>query len=145
VALTLIVALLAQGCILERKTILDVYRPVFEVGEDQTQLVSVLSFGFSYCIPPGSLGLDVKFDEFDANLTQLAVLAAVYSATNTLLFSQLFPLTGKNGKFKGGFTLGFSSLFCIDPGSRLEWSVTPIGGAILAGASMTSKLRYQAE
>jgi hypothetical protein len=136
VVVAVIAALLSQGCVLEKKTITDVYTFVTGVDEDERYLVSAISFGSSYCIPPGLVSLLVKPDPIDPFITGLLVEAVV---AGLVLESFLLPRTGKT--FKGKFSVGEH---CIAAGQALEWYVTPLGGAIAINAALLSKLKYQA-
>jgi hypothetical protein len=141
VVLAVVAGLLSQGCILEKKMITDVYTAVSDVDENETRLVNTLSFGTSYCIPPGELDLQVKLKFAQAALlTGLLIQATLVESAGSTTWD--FLLAGKNGKFKGAFA---TSSLCVDPGDELQWFVTPFGIGIPLGAVMSSKLKYQAD
>jgi hypothetical protein len=136
-----IMALLTQGCILEKKVITDIYTPVFPIGADTPVLVNTMSFGFSYCIPPGDLKFLVKPNPVDDQLTALLIQAVIVSAVNPLILD--FPLQRKGKAFKGIFPL--TSEVCVDPGDTLQWWVTAVGAGIAFDTKLITKLTYLAE
>jgi hypothetical protein len=134
-----LVALLAQGCILEKKSIIDVYEAIIGVPQGTTALISRMDFGMQYCIQPGTVIIDVKLKP-NTTASSLLITAAVVPliGSNTVFSFDLQP-TGK--KYKGDESIGS---LCLNPGDRIEWRVTPIGGDIPDFAEMKSKLKYKA-
>lgn len=142
-ALAIVARLLSQACVLEKKTTIDAYTTVHGVPEGGEMVVSKMRFGDAhYCIPRGRASLNVKLKQWEATMTALLV-TAIY--TSPLLSDPLvkqFELTGKKGKFKGTFDL--EEGICVNPGDKLEWRASPIGGAIPEGTSMISTFKYKA-
>jgi hypothetical protein len=144
VVLAVVGALLSQGCILEKKTIVDVYKFVTPVDPSERQLINVMSFGSSYCIQPGDLNFSAKLSPVDPLMTALLVQAVLVTvATGTIVDTWDFSLPRKGATFKGKFPL--SSGFCVADGQQLEWYVTPFGAAIGINTKVTTKFTYRAD
>ena len=77
-----LVALLAQGCILEKKTIIDVYEAIIGVPQGTTALISRMDFGTTYCIQPGTVIIDVKLKP-NTTASSLLITAAVVPLSAT--------------------------------------------------------------
>jgi hypothetical protein len=94
-----------------------------------------MSLGHKICFPDGRASFGVKLMPYDPALTMLELRATLGRSP-----WMVFPLVGENGMFKGRFSV---APFCLDIGQPWEWSVRPVGGAILLDSTLRSIARFR--
>ncbi|MGH7765896.1 MAG: hypothetical protein ACREQP_00450 [Candidatus Binatia bacterium] len=138
-----------SGCILDDKTIIDVYDAVFGLPRDVTQEITEIANTLSgpYCIGDGrKVQLSAKVTQSGPGPDLLELTARIRDDKDVELGNQLFLLKGKPNKRgsnfkKQNFLLDIIQGNCIPPGGKLGLEVTPRNGDIQNLAKLTSRVR----
>jgi hypothetical protein len=140
VFLVVAAGMVAQGCILESKEIIDVYDLVFGVPDNTSFVLNRMTFPMQYCIPDSRITLNAEFGDPIADLTKLVVIAVILAAGGAEVDRFTFPLKLRNGAYKNTFAV---PAFCIEAGQTVVWRVRP-NATIPPGQNLRTRLFLRA-